>query len=544
MQQILSPFLGLSLQKQIVVVGATLAMFALVLSMARMAAAPTMSLLYANLEPTAAGEVVTALEQRSAVYEVRGTSIFVEANRRDELRMTLAGEGKPALGAQGYELLDNLSGFGTTSQMFDAAYWRAKEGELARTIVASPLIQSARVHISNANAQPFVRNTAQTASVTVSSAAGSLTASQAKALRYLVASAVSGLLPENVSVIDSRGGLILGGEEAEMSAGTSGADRSEELKRNVERLLEARVGYGNAVVEVNVDTLTDREQITERTFDPDSRVAISTETEERSTSSTDQRGGAVTVASNLPDGDAGGSDQTSSSENTETRERVNFEVSETQREILRSPGAIRRISVAVLIDGIRTTDDAGAEIWEARSEAEMAQLRELVSSAVGFDEARGDTITLQSMEFEPLVEPGAAVTSPSLLSSMAFDVMSLIQLAVLALVSLVLGFFVVRPIMMAPPRTTLPALAPPPARQEVNALPELGSSLPPLDGEISSGGFPSMAIADIDFDGSGAGGSGAGDGDPVERLRNLIDQRQSETVEVLRGWLEAREERA
>ena len=161
MQQLLNVWMGLDIRRQITVVVATVAMFLAVLAMSRIVSAPSMTLLYAGLENGAAGDVVRSLEQRGVPFEVRGGSIFVPASDRDQLRMTLASEGLPANSSRGYELLDSLTGFGTTSQMFDAAYWRAKEGELARTIVSGPHIALARVHIhpldptpSNATLRP------------------------------------------------------------------------------------------------------------------------------------------------------------------------------------------------------------------------------------------------------------------------------------------------------------------------------------------------------------------------------------------------------
>ncbi len=225
-----------------------------------------MELLYAGLDGRAAGEVVAALDTRGIAYEVRGDSIFVDATARDALRMSLAGEGLPSAGGQGYELLDSLSGFGTTSQMFDAAYWRAKEGELARTILAVPQVRAARVHISQGPDDPFRRAVTPTASVTVTTATGSLSEDQARALKHLVASAVAGMRPEDVQIIDTVGGLIAAAEDA--GTGRAAFDRAEEIRRSVERLLAARVGAGKAVVEVSVDLITEREQITERTFDP------------------------------------------------------------------------------------------------------------------------------------------------------------------------------------------------------------------------------------------------------------------------------------
>ena len=552
MQQLLSVWSALEPRRRVIVVLATLAMFAAVIGLSRMAAAPGMSLLYAGLESSAAGEVVAKLEQQGVSYEVRGGTIFVDSTRRDELRMTLASEGLPANNSAGYELLDSLSGFGTTSQMFDAAYWRAKEGELARTIISSPMIRSARVHIASPSLLPFRRQVKETASVTVTTTSGSLSASHAKALKFLVASAVAGLKPEDVAIIDSQGGLIMGADDA-ATGQSSSENRAAELKKNVERLLEARVGYGNAVVEVSVETVTDRESITERTFDPDSRVVISTDTEERTTASEDARGGAVTVASNLPEGD-GSRNANSSSQNSETRERVNYEVSETQREIVKSPGAIKRLTVAVLIDGTLQVDDTGTEVFVPRSEEEMAGLHDLVAAAVGFDETRGDVITLKTMQFEPIAEQGN-VAAPSFLQSMNLNIMTIIQLVVLGVVALVLGLFVVRPILNSNPASSMAELPAPAGSTPPAPFPDdFGNSnpaaLPALTGEIDDGSFnpPAMAtITDFDMPDMGtaplggfatAGNMGGSSNDPVTRLKELIEERQDETVEVLRGWME------
>jgi flagellar M-ring protein FliF len=556
LQQILSVWSNLDPRRRIIVVFATIAMFAAVFGLSKMASKPSLELLYAGLESGPAGEVVQALEARGVVYDIRGASIFVESSRRDELRMTLASDGLPTNSSQGYELLDNLSGFGTTSQMFDAAYWRAKEGELARTIVSSPLIRSARVHLGNPTGSAFARQSKPTASVTVTTAEGSLPARHAKALKFLVASAISGLAPEDVSVIDGRGGLVMSGDEA-LAGAPDANNRAAELKQNVERLLAARLGYGNSVVEISVETETDREQIFERRFDPEGRVAISSETEERTTSATDTRSSDVTVASNLPTGDAG-SGGDSNSQDSETRELVNYEVSETKREILRSPGAVRKLSVAVLLDGIRTIDaETGEETWTARAPEEIADLRELVSSAVGLDESRGDTLTMKTLQFEPL-EIAGTTGSVSFLQGLHLDIMGLVQLAVLAIVSLVLGLFVLRPILASATQSnSRPALAPPnengagPAQAQgaqstaIAAIPIPGAPppLPALNGEIDEGNFmaPQMAtVSDFDFGDDMPGFSN----DPVKRLKQMIEDRQEETVEILRSWMDEEEEKA
>lgn len=507
-----------------------------------------MSLLYSGLESSAAGEVVQALETSGAIFEVRGGAIFVETGKRDELRMTLASEGLPSNNAKGYELLDSLSGFGTTSQMFDAAYWRAKEGELARTIVSSPLILGARVHIANVGSNPFRRNAKPSASVSITSAGGGLSSGHAKALKYLVASAVAGLAPEDVSVIDGKGGLIgVGDENGKNSTSDDKADR---LRERVQNLLEARVGYGNAVVEVSVQTVTQSEAIREKIFDPTGRVVISTDTEERSNKSKESGGGDVTVASNLPDGDGAKGDN-NSSQKAETRERINYEVSETEREIIRQPGAIKRLTVAVLVNGTTTTDANGTDTFAARSDAELDALRELVASAVGFDEKRGDVITLKSMQFEPIADVGSSADN-GIFAGLALDLMSIIQFVVLAIVTLVLGLFVVRPILSKPAASAVPALPAANSEREPATADSDELSLQPLTGEIDDGGadLPGLELVgdsagdlptfSMGFDGL----DGAGADDPAERLRNLIGERQEETVEILRSWLEKREENA
>lgn len=539
MQQITNLWTALDARRRMIVVVATLAMFAAVLGLARMASSPSLTLLYAGLESGPAGEVVAALEAQGATYEVRGGAIFVDSARRDELRMTLASEGLPANSSKGYELLDGLSGFGTTSQMFDAAYWRAKEGELARTIVSHPAISMARVHLASTGANPFQRDVTPSASVSITATGGGITPKHARALRFLVASAVAGLTPDDVSIIDGEGGLVGAADEAPSN---TAEDRADVIRQKVERLLAARVGAGNAVVELSLDTVTSTEQIRERLIDPQSRVAISTDTEERSDSASDQGGGDVTVASNLPEGDAGNGDS-SSSQATETRERVNYEVSETEREVLMAPGAIKRLTVAVLVNGTVTTDANGAESFAPRSEDELAALRELVASAVGYDEARGDVITLKTMQFEP-VSPAGTAAEASLFDTLALDLMSILQMAVLAIVALVLGLFVVRPALSRPGGATVPQLSAPASEGDrAEAVEALTGEID--DGPVNAEGMP-MIMDDFEMDPDAMANlpSLTDPDDPVERLRALIGERQEETVEILRNWLEGEEEKA
>lgn len=528
MSNLMSFWMALDLRRRVVAMLAVIAIGTFLALLASMIAQPRLELLYAGLDPAAAGEVVAALEQRGAVHEVRGESIFVDSRQRDGLRMALAAEGLPQAGVQGYELLDGLSGFGTTAQMFDAAYWRAKEGELARTLLALPTVKAARVHISPDAPSPFRTTDKRTASVTVTTAGGSLTADQARAIQHLVAAAVTGLMPADVAVIDGRGGLIEA-SESNSALGTSLSDREAELRGNVERLLAARVGPGNAVVEVSVDLVTETEQITERRFDPAGRVAISTDSEERTESSSDSEG-QVSVASNLPEGDAG-ADNSGRSDSSQTRERVNFEVSETQRELLRGPGSIRRLGVAVLVNGVPSTAEDGTLTLVPRPPEELADLRELVAAAVGIDEARGDTLTVKSLAFEVAPSSGS-LSEPGLLQRL--DPMQGVQILALLVAIALIALFVLRPILLA--RAGGPAgppLAQLPAAQGASRSPRV------LTGEIDD----RLDVTELQIVSPGETDT-ALPTDPVSRLRRLIEERQAESIEILRGWMEDREEKA
>ncbi|MAC81086.1 MAG: flagellar M-ring protein FliF [Rhodobacteraceae bacterium] len=536
MQQILGAWAGLDPRKRIMVIVTALLVAATLFGMSRLASRPNMALLYAGLDNTSAGDVVRALDQQGVDYQVRGDSIYVPMRDRDALRMKLAGDGLPATGGRGYELLDGLSGFGTTSQMFDAAYWRAKEGELARTIVGSQHIAQARVHIANGSSNPFQRSVKPTASVAVVPSGGPISVEQAQALRYLVASAVAGLDVDDVAVIDSNGKVIGATEE---TAATNGSqDRAEALREKVLRLIEARVGRGNAVVEVSVDTVNETESIRERRFDPDGRVAVNTDTEERSNTSSETNS-AVTVASNLPDGNAanGGGGK---AETSEVRERISYEVSEVEREILRSPGAVRRLTIAVLVNNLIVPDANGAPQSIPREATELDALRELVASAVGFDEARGDVITLKTMELPNVAPEGTTVAGASMFDLTGVDVMQLAQVGILALVALALGLFVVRPILAAPPSRL--TAGDPPALPPADGDDFGGGGV--LDGEIDGGSdsfLPPLMGGGMDDGFGGLPSLDGGDDSPADRLRNLIGERQAETIEILRNWLEDEE---
>lgn len=511
MKQVQAFWEGLDPRRRVIAGLSVLAILAAVFGIARVASAPSLALLYSGLDATAAGEVVAALEAEGLAFEIRENSIFVDQAGRDLIRMELAAKGLPAGGAEGYEILDGLSGFGTTSQMFDAAYWRAREGELARTITGSPNVRAARVHLASPVTQPFSRDRTGSASVTVTMARGALDVGQAKAIRYLVSSAVAGIPLDKVAVLDAATGVVLAGaEDAAGPAGLGAPDRAEMLRGNIQRLLEARVGPGHALVEVNVDADMDSQTITERLIDPESRVAISSETEEDKETS---QGGApgVTVASNLPDGNAGGGADTSRS-SSRTSERQNYDVSETRRERIVQPGQIRRIGVAVMVDGLTQRNADGTETWVPRPVEEMDRLRVLVQTAVGFDAERGDTVTLETLQFTARPEQGALAerAGPGFLELQGAR---LAQIGVLGMIVLALILFVLRPMLA---RRPLPALA------ELTGPRDISPEPPRQIGREVIDQVPRPATK-------------------IDRLREVITSRADDSAAVLRAWIEAPE---
>ena len=167
----------------------------------------------------------------------------------------------------------------------------------------------------------------------------------------------------------------------------------------------------------------------------------------------------MTVASNLPAGNTGAA-ANGKNETSETREQVNYEVSETKREIIKAPGSLRKISVAVLVDGQEVTAADGSISMQPRPDAELAVLRELVASAVGLDETRGDVLTLRSLAFQPIPVAGELAEAGMFSGLGRIDLMTLIQTAVLALVAVALGLFVIRPMVIGTSRAgALPAPA-------------------------------------------------------------------------------------
>ncbi len=404
-----------------------------------------MTLLYSGLEPAYAGDILQELEQANIPFEIRGEAIFVPQGKRDEVRFSLAQKGLPRQSVQGYELLDEVNGFSVTSEMYNAAYWRAKEGELTRTILAVPGIASARVHIGANLRSGFSRTQPQpTASVTLTTV-HDMTAGQAEAIQYLVALAVPGLRAEDVAVIDPTKG-ILAGPKANRSEepGLTAATQADLLEQKILNLLEPRVGIGNARVSATVDVSRQRQVRSAVTFDPSSRVI--------------RKGGGMTVASNLPQGDTAG--RGTSSTNKNSTETVSYEINETRTETETLPGEIEKISLAVLVNSQALGIDMTAPDAVALQDQMAEEFRRLVASAAGIDLERGDVISVELMPFQPLPAE-ELIEAPGIFEQLMDRYFwSALQALLLGIVVIVLGMGVVRPLLVQKPRQNLQGAEP------------------------------------------------------------------------------------
>ncbi len=490
---------ALALPQQLMLAGAVIGVIAAMSFMVRGTLREPMALLYAGLEAERAGEIISELDKRGVTYTIEQEAIFVPQSERDKIRFSLAQDGLPKQAVQGYELLDEVNGFSVTSEMYNASYWRAKEGELTRTILAIPGIASARVHIGASLRSGHSRKQPQQTASVILTSVSDLSSGQAEAIQYLVALAVSGLSPDDVAVIDSKRGIIAGPKSDQRPDPSVEADSlSASLEAKIMRLIEARLGPGNAEVSVSVDVSREYQKIATVSFDPASRVIRERTTNDASQSS-GAGGGELTVASNLPQEGAGGaSGGTSTSK--EATESVAYEINETRSEKEILPGEIQRISVAVLLKQQALGLDPAAATAEADMKKIITEFEALIRSGAGLDSERGDAITVELMPFTEV--PVEELTpAPGLVATlMERHLWSGVQALLLGLVTLVLGFGVIRPIF---------------ARKAPEAL--TGTGAAPADG-------------------AGLSDTGAA-ADPLAFLQEYARDRQEDTAAMLQQWM-------
>ncbi len=416
---------------------------------------PTLSPLYTGLSLEDSSAILTELQTLNIPYELRGEgdTILVPRDQITTLRMSLAGEGLPTRGQVGYEIFDQQSTLGATSFVQNVNNIRALEGELARTITSLNRIKAARVHLVLPERELFRRERKDPSASIVLSVRGELSAGEIRAIQHMVSSAIEGLSPARVAIVDDRGNLLAAGT-GDDNAGLLAGEADERtlgyenrLRTRLEDMLANVVGAGRARVEVAAELDFNRSTTTSEKFDPESQVVRSTQTRESENLSAGANG-QVTVANELPGASqnaaAGPSEQGTSSE-----EVVNYEINKTTETAVTEAGALKRLSVAVVVDGSYVTDGGGNTTYTPRSADEITQILTLVRSAVGYDAARGDTVEVVNMQFaeRPELAPPGTDSSAGLLDFTRDDLMNGAEMAVTLLIALALILFVMRPLL-------------------------------------------------------------------------------------------------
>jgi len=422
--------------------------------------APQMSLLYSDLDTTDSSQIVAQLESQQIPFEIRanGTQILVPDQQVARVRLQMAGEGLPSGGSIGYEIFDRGDTLGTTSFVQNINKVRALEGELARTIKSLDRVSGARVHLVLPERELFTRERRQpTASIVLKLKGGSrLESGQVASIQHLVAAAIPDLSTSRVSIIDDRGNLLARGDGDE-DGGASAVSSIDEfrskyeskIKSAVEKLLSRSVGNGKVRAEVAADLDYDRITTNSETYDPDGQVVRSTQTVSENASSTDSEGNApVTVAGSLPENRGGQGDQgnTTSTSNDRSEETVNFEISKSNTVKVTESGVLKRLSVAILVDGVYEGEGQN-KTYKPRPPEELEQLATLARSAVGYNEGRGDVLEVVNLRFAPLNILDIPDEEAAFLGLGKDDYFRVAEIIIFAIVGLLVVLLVLRPLV-------------------------------------------------------------------------------------------------
>jgi flagellar M-ring protein FliF len=559
-----------------------LGMFGLLALLAFRGNSERMALLYSDLDMREAGQMVEQLDRQHIGHALGagGTQILVPSDQVAQARLLLAKEGLPSGGSVGYELFDRADGLTASQFQQNINQTRALEGELSRSIRAINGVRAARVHLVLPRREPFSRQQqdAQASVVLTMTGPARLDREGTLAIKTLVGAAVPGLRPTNVAIVDSRGNVLAqAGEPDPATASAQNADalrRATEarLARAVEQMLERSLGAGRVRAEANVDMDFEQVRETQERFDPDGQVVRSTQTSTDNNKTTEANP-SVSVQNNLPNADAG--TNPTGTQDQRQDETTNYEIGKTVRTIVREQPQIRRVSLAVLIDGVEERKGDGPPVWRERTPDEIERIAKLVRGAIGYDEKRGDHVEVVTMRFA--AEDGATGAEPNSILGMVFekaDLLHLAQTLVLALVGLLALLMVLRPMVLRLTTNPTAALG---ADASATGADMLGGSAGNFAGGALStamAGANGVALLEGPSAGGGAGGMAAGgsvgaitgpggvlvrrgggetdddsmvevsnfDGQirasSIRRLTELVEKHPEESLSIMRAWMQ------
>ncbi|MCX5833720.1 MAG: flagellar basal-body MS-ring/collar protein FliF [Deltaproteobacteria bacterium] len=409
--------------------------------------------LFSNLTSEDAGTIVAKLNEKKIPYKLSpaGDIISVPSEKVSEMRLDLAASGLPKGGGVGFEIFDTKN-LGVTEFVQQLNYQRALQGELSRTISSLDEIQSSRVHIVIPKKSLFAEDQKKpTASVILKLKSGrTLQEPQIQGIAHLVASSIEGLNPQDVMIVDGSGKVL--SKVTDQSDLSKMSNTQSDYKRNIEKdlasriqtMLEKVVGEGKAVVRLNTDLDFRVMEKTEEIFDSEEPVVRSMQrATEKATTPASSFGGESTVIPPTKPGAAFARNQSSREKSDET---INYEISKTVNKTVMPVGDIKKLSIAVLVDGLYTKNDKGVEEYQARSDKEMASLDDLVKKAAGFDAKRGDQVIVTNVPFKKVDADTAGFAEKSWVDQFVVF-MPIIRQVVLVAVILLIVFFVARPVV-------------------------------------------------------------------------------------------------
>jgi len=503
--------------------------------------------LYADLDPQEAQTIVQRLQELKIPFELEtdGRTIKVAADRLPEARIQLASQGMPESGRIGFEIFDRTN-FGLTTFQEQVNYQRALEGELARSIMTLAEVEAARVHLVLAKESLFQTPDEQTkASVILKLKSGrTLSASAAQGIVNMVASAVKGLQPEKVVLIDYRGKVLSRNDSGQSGLSSQQLDARQkletELSGKIVQILEPAVGQGKIRPQVSVVMNFQQVEETVEQYDPQGSVIRSQEKqEERQT-----RNERITAVGGMPAPRSTPSTNPANPANTtpaqgeqtatapslhKQNETINYEVSKSVRHVVNPIGRIDRVSVAVIIDNhtkVTTAPDGQTQTTqEPRNADEMKKYRDLVAAAIGFNPERGDQLTMENVSFEgetELIEP------PTFLEKQGPIIMTGLRYLIVPLVFVILYLLFLRPIQ----KTVLASWSQP---GELAAA----RTVPRLPGPIQTPVTVKQLEAQLNGSSVQAGSQSSVEYGPVQAGTSKIDMIRKRVIEHAQGDPEA-----
>ena len=434
---------------------------------------PVFQVLFSNLSSGDAGAITEKLKELKVPYEIGDSgSVMVPEDKVLELRMTLASQGLPSGGGVGFEIFDKTT-IGMTDFIQKINYRRALQGELSRTIGQLSAVEHARVHLAVPEKTLFSDKKEHTSASVVLKLRGgrALTQNQVQGIVHLVSSSVEGLNPQNITIVDTNGNVL--SRPSDDSNNSQLSNYQNEYQRGIEKSLEDRVqsmlehavGPGKAVVRISGTLDFKQVETTEEKYDPD-KVAVRSEqrSQDNSSGSSGTASGVPGVLSNLPGAKgenpkAAGGKGSNSSQSNRTQETINYEINKTVNHILEPVGNLKRLSAAVMIDGnyetVKGTDGKETRKYIPRTEEELKKYTEIVKTAVGYSEERGDQVEVLSIPFESNVSINEAEPESgkfgNLLGSSA--ILPIVKYLVAGITVLLIFMFVIKPMLktvMAP----------------------------------------------------------------------------------------------